>query len=203
MKATHASGAEDGTRPPGSMPSHAVLNEAVEVVHECIEVAAVVTVEERRRRQHQLKSRWPLGVEVHGRPLDLEVTGLPKTEVQTPQGHALRPIDKVGSHGVEPLVHELVGLRGAIHQTHGVSLAVIEQLARRVVPFSREQRVESTAQVTMKAPNELGQVVQERSHRRVMVRDNEHRVMDRDLSVALRVRQRIQPAVAHEWVPGA
>jgi hypothetical protein len=179
-----------------------VVLEALHLKDEGVEVAAEGLVEKRWRGEVETDDLGTALVEVEGRPRDVDVARLPQAHVERAHRHVLGTRDETRGDGIRDVVDEPARLRRRIEEPHPVRRPVVEELARRVVLPRAEERVKAAAEVAMKAPRELGEIVTRPRHVRVMVVDVTAREVDRDLGLARCVGERVEPHLVHHRIPG-
>src|SRR5690606_7150749 len=79
--------------------------------------------------------------------------------------------------------------------------ALVEDVARAVITLTGEQRVESAADVAVKAAEELAEVGLGEGDARVVMGDHPHAVMGGDLRLPRRVGEGIEPGLLDAWIP--
>ncbi len=97
-----------------------------------------------------------LRIEVEVGSANADGAAFPQAEIKDEAGHLFGSPYETGGHALQRLVDEVGGLRLGIEQPHAVRRAIVEELARLVVPLSPEERVEGATQVAVKQAEKLG-----------------------------------------------
>jgi len=135
------------TNPPNG--ANAIFGQALHVVDEPVEIPAELQQEQRRRLQPQPQALRPALAEVHWRALDLDVAGLPSTEVESLLRHLVWALDESRRHGIQVIVNQAACLCGSIEQTAAVSVAVVEKLPGGIVALPAKKCVKRAAQISV------------------------------------------------------
>ncbi len=180
-----------------------VLGELLHVVDEPTHIPLEYVEQQPRRGEPQLQLlRMRPCVEVPLEPRhDERLVRQPQLPIEYEARHLFRPIHQARRHVLHLLIHQLRHLRLGVQEPHGVRLPPVPDLPGRVHAARKQQLVERAARLVMRRVHELRQVRLSRRRHRVLVVDDQRRVVHVDIIVLRRLGQAVEPDRRDTRVP--